>query len=99
MPAVALGWYQVAAVARLTRSSMLEVLDSEYVKMARVKGLSETKVIWKNCFRNAALVPITYFGLIVGGFVTGSVVIETYPLLGTMSRTKANIVMPRIPAR
>jgi peptide/nickel transport system permease protein len=77
LPAIALGWYQVAAVARLTRSSMLEVLDSEYVKMARLKGLSETKVIWKHCFRNAALVPITYFGLIVGGFVTGSVVIET----------------------
>ncbi len=77
LPAVALGWYQVAAVARLTRSSMLEVLDSEYVKLARIKGVPEWKVVWKHCLRNAALAPLTYFGLIVGGFVTGSVVIET----------------------
>ena len=47
MPAVALGWYQVAAVMRLTRSSMLEVLDSEYVKLARIKGVPEWKVIWR----------------------------------------------------
>jgi peptide/nickel transport system permease protein len=77
LPAITLGWFQVAAVARLTRSSMLEVLDSEYVKLARVKGLSETKVIWKHCVRNASLVPVTYFGLLVGIFVTGSVVVET----------------------
>jgi peptide/nickel transport system permease protein len=77
LPAIALGWYQVAAVARLTRSSMLEVMDSEYVKLARVKGVPEWKVIWKHCLRNTALAPLTYFGLIVGGFVTGSVVIET----------------------
>ncbi len=77
LPAISLGWFQVAAVARLTRSSMLEVLDSEYVKLARIKGVPEWKVIWKHCLRNAALAPITYFGLILGGFVTGSVVIET----------------------
>jgi peptide/nickel transport system permease protein len=77
LPAVALGLFQVAALTRLIRSSMLEVLDSEYVKLARIKGLSETKVIWKHCLRNAALVPITYFGLVFGSLVTGSVVIET----------------------
>jgi peptide/nickel transport system permease protein len=77
MPAFALGWFQVAAVMRLTRSSMLEVLDTEYVKLARIKGLSERKVIWKHCLRNAAIAPLTYFGFILGGFLTGSVVIET----------------------
>ena len=77
MPAIALGWYQVAAVMRLTRSSMLEVLDTEYVKLARIKGVPEWKVIWKHCLRNAAIAPLTYFGLILGGFLTGSVVIET----------------------
>ncbi len=77
LPAIALGWYQVAAVMRLTRSSMLEVLDSEYVKLARIKGVPEWKVIWKHCLRNAAIAPLTYFGLILGGFMTGSVVIET----------------------
>lgn len=77
LPAITLGWYQVAAVMRLTRSSMLEVLDSEYVKLARIKGLSERMVIWKHCLRNASITPLTYFGIILGGFLTGSVVTET----------------------
>ena len=77
MPAFALGWFQVAAVMRLTRSSMLEVLDSEYVKLARIKGIPNWKGIWKHCLRNAAIAPLTYFGFILGGFLTGSVVIET----------------------
>ena len=77
LPAFALGWFQVAAVMRLTRSSMLEVLDTEYVKLARIKGIPNWKVIWKHCLRNAAIAPLTYFGFILGGFLTGSVVIET----------------------
>ena len=62
MPAITLGWFNVAALMRLTRSAMLEVLDSEYVKLARIKGLPEWKVIWKHCLRNAAIAPLTYFG-------------------------------------
>ena len=88
MPAVALGYFQVAAIMRLTRSSMLEVLDTEYVKLARIKGISETKVIWKHCLRNALTAPITYFGLILGGFMTGSVVTETiftFPGIGLLA--------------
>ena len=77
LPAVALGYFQVAALMRLTRSSMLDVLDTEYVKLARIKGLSESRVIWKHCLRNALTAPLTYFGLILGGLMTGSVVIET----------------------
>jgi peptide/nickel transport system permease protein len=77
LPAIALGWYQVAAIMRLTRSSMLEVLDSEFVKLARVKGVPEWKVIWKHSLRNAAVTPVTYFGLILGSFLAGSVAIET----------------------
>ena len=77
MPAVTLGWFNVAALMRLTRSAMLEVLDSEYVKLARIKGLSEWKVIWKHCLRNAAIAPLTYFGLVAGFLLTGSVVTET----------------------
>ena len=77
LPAIALGWYQVAAIMRLTRSSMLDVLDSEYVKLARIKGLPEWKIIWKHCLRNAAVAPLTYFGLIFATFLHGSVVIET----------------------
>jgi peptide/nickel transport system permease protein len=76
MPAIALGWFQVAAVMRLLRSSMLDVLDSEYVKLARIKGLPERKVVWKHCLRNAAIGPLTYYGVIAGILLTGSVIIE-----------------------
>mgnify|MGYP001219216376 CR=1 FL=1 len=88
LPAVSLGYFQVAAIMRLTRSSMLEVLDTEYVKLARIKGISETKVIWKHCLRNALTAPLTYFGLILGGFMTGSVVTETiftFPGIGLLA--------------
>lgn len=77
LPAVAMAWFQVAALTRLTRSAMLEVLDAEYVKLARVKGVREGRVVWVHAFRNAAIVPLTYFGVLAGSLLTGSVVIET----------------------
>ena len=77
MPAITLGWFNVAALMRLTRSAMLEALDSEYVKLARIKGLSEWKVIWKHCLRNAAIAPLSHFGLVAGSLLTGLVVTET----------------------
>ena len=77
LPAIALGWFQVAAIMRLVRSSMLEVLDSEFVKLTRVKGIPEWKVIWKHCLRNAAIAPLTFFAIIAGVLLTGSVVTET----------------------
>lgn len=87
LPGCALGYYNVAAIMRLTRSSMLDVLDTEYVKLARIKGIPEWKIIWKHCFRNALIGPLTYFSLIFAFLITGSVVIETvfaYPGLGLM---------------
>jgi peptide/nickel transport system permease protein len=77
LPAITLGWFQVAAIMRLVRSSMLEVLDSEYVKLTRIKGLAEWKVVWKHCLRNAAIAPLTFFAIVVGGLVTGAVVTES----------------------
>ena len=77
LPAVSLGLFWVAALMRLIRSSMLDALDSEYVKLARVKGLPEYKVIWKHTLRNAAIAPITFFGIILGSLMVGSVSIET----------------------
>ena len=77
LPAIALGWFQVAVIMRLVRSSMLDVLDSEFVKLTRIKGLAEWKVVWKHCLRNAAIVPLTYFAINAGALVTGSVVIES----------------------
>jgi peptide/nickel transport system permease protein len=77
LPAVVLGWFQVAAMMRLVRSAMLDVLDSEFVKLARVKGLAEWKVVWKHCLRNAAIAPLTYFAITAGVLLTGSVVTES----------------------
>ena len=85
LPAVAIGWFQVAAMLRLVRSSMLDVLDSEYVKLARIKGLPERKIIWKHCLRNASIAPLTYFAITLGSLMVGSVSIETvfqWPGLG-----------------
>lgn len=77
LPAIAIAWFQISALARLTRSAMLEVLDAEYIKLARVKGVPEWQVIWKHALRNAAVVPLTYFGILAASILTGSVVIET----------------------
>jgi peptide/nickel transport system permease protein len=77
LPAIAMAWFQIAALTRLTRSAMLDVLDAEFIKLARIKGVLEPSVIWKHAFRNAAIVPITYFGVLAGSLLTGSVVIET----------------------
>ncbi len=88
LPALALGWYQVAAVMRLVRSAMLDVIDSEYVKLARIKGVAERGVVWKHCLRNAAIPPLTYIGFVVAVLLTGSVVIETvfsWPGIGLLA--------------
>lgn len=76
MPAFALGWGPAAALLRLTRSSMLEVLDSEYVTLARAKGTAYRVVVWKHAFRNAILQPLTTSAIILASFVTGAVVVE-----------------------
>ena len=62
---------------RLVRSSMLEVMDSEFVKLARIKGLSEGVVIWKHCLRNALIPVLTLWGVFVGNLITGAIVTET----------------------
>ena len=77
MPAVALGWYFAAAHMRLTRSSMLEVLGSEYVKLARLKGLPEALVIGKHAFKNALIPVLTLAGINLVIMVNVAVVVET----------------------
>ncbi|MBI2165719.1 MAG: ABC transporter permease [Chloroflexi bacterium] len=77
LPAFTLGWLPVAGVMRMTRSSMLEVLNSEYIKLARIKGVRETLVLWKHGFKNAALPVLTYTALIFIAMINGSVIIET----------------------
>ena len=88
LPAVSLGWFYVAANLRLLRSAMLNVLDSEYVKLARAKGVSPNAVIWKHCLRNALIPPLTFAGVTLGSLVTGSLVVETvfaWPGLGQLA--------------
>jgi peptide/nickel transport system permease protein len=73
---------------RITRSAMLDVLDSEYVKFARMKGLNERSVIWKHSLKNAAIPPLTLFGIIAGTMVTGFITIETvfaWPGIGLLA--------------
>ncbi len=77
LPAVTLGYFIAAGIMRLTRSAMLEVLDSEYIKLARAKGLRESVVIWKHAFRNAALPVLTFSSVIFVRILAGSVVTET----------------------
>ncbi|TXL69699.1 ABC transporter permease [Vineibacter terrae] len=76
MPAFALGWYFAAAHMRLTRSSMLEVLGSEYVKLARLKGLPEALVIGKHAFKNALIPVITLAGINLVVMINVAVVVE-----------------------
>ena len=77
LPALTLGWFVSASFMRLTRSSMLEVLDSEFVKLARIKGVREASVIWKHALKNALLPVVTYSTVIFAAIVGGAIVIET----------------------
>ena len=77
MPAFALGWYFAAAHMRLTRSSMLEVLGSEYIKLARLKGLPESLVIGKHAFKNALIPVLTLAGINLVIMINVAVVVET----------------------
>lgn len=77
LPAVTLGWFAVAGLMRLTRSSMLDVLGSEYVKLARIKGLPEQQVVWKHAFKNAALPILTFAALLFVNLLNGSIIVET----------------------
>ncbi|HZG80824.1 MAG TPA: ABC transporter permease [Brevibacillus sp.] len=77
LPAVSLGAIQSALITRMTRSSMLEVLNMNYMKAARSKGVKERQLIYKHALRNAFLPILTVIGQTFGGLVTGAVVTET----------------------
>ncbi len=87
LPAFTLGYFTSAAILRLTRSAMLEVLNSDYIKFARLKGLSERVVLWKHGLKNALLPVITFAVLLFVQFLGGAVVTETvfaWPGLGRL---------------
>lgn len=75
-PVIALSGFSLSFVARLTRSSMLEVLQQDYIRTARAKGLSNNKVIYKHALKNALIPVVTYMGPMIAALLTGSFVIE-----------------------
>ena len=76
LPVLTLAFFLMPGMMRLVRSSMLDVLGSEYVKLARIKGLPERTVIWKHALRNALIAPLTAAGAIFAGLITGAVILE-----------------------
>jgi peptide/nickel transport system permease protein len=74
LPMLALGWYSSAGIMRLTRSSMTEVLESEYIKLARIKGVPQRTIIYRHALKNALLPVLTFialqFGILMGGAVS-----------------------------
>lgn len=85
LPALTLGMRSIAFLARMTRSAMLEVLGSDFIRTARAKGLAERVVVLRHGFRNALIPVITVLGLDTGNYLTGSILTETifgWPGLG-----------------
>jgi peptide/nickel transport system permease protein len=88
LPGFTLGWFVVAGLMRLLRSGMLEVLDSEYVKLARIKGVAEYRVIWLHALKNALIPVVTFAGIYFSILVTTAIVVETvfaWPGLGRLA--------------
>lgn len=87
MPAFCLGFLVMAGIIRLLRSSMLDALDSEYIKLARIKGVPERYVIWKHAFKNSLLSVVSFAGVYFAMLITASIAIETifaWPGLGRL---------------
>lgn len=90
MPSFTLGLFMMAGIVRLLRSSMLEVLDSEFVKLARLKGLSERRVIWRHALRNSLLSVLSFGGMYIAILMTGAILVETvfaWPGFGRMAQS------------
>jgi peptide/nickel transport system permease protein len=77
LPAVTVAWAAIAGLTRLLRSSMIEVLETDYVKLHRLKGVPEREILWKHGLRNAGLSALTFTGVLTAGLLTGSIVAET----------------------
>ena len=77
LPGLSLGFFLIASHMRITRSTMLEVLESDYIKMVRAKGLPHRMVIWKHAFKNAAIPVFTLFFVNFAGLISGAVITET----------------------
>lgn len=88
LPVLSLSCFAISAITRLGRNSMLEVLDNEYIKLAKVKGISEIKVVFKHALRNSLIPVITFSGTVLARLITGAVVVETifeWPGIGRLA--------------
>lgn len=95
LPAFTLALFIMAGFMRLTRSSMLEVLDSEYVKFARIKGLSERLVIYKHALKNAVIPVLTFGGVSFAALLNGSIVVEVVFAWPGMGRLMLDAIRER----
>ncbi len=87
LPGFTLSLFLIAGVMRLLRSSMLDVMDSEYIKLARIKGLSETRVVWKHAVRNSLIAVVTFGGTYIAALITLAILVEVvfaWPGLGRL---------------
>lgn len=88
MPAITLAWFPAASYLRITRTAMLEILDSEFIKFSRAKGVAQAPVRWKHAFRNAIIPPLTLSVFVLFGLLNGTIIIETvfaWPGLGRLA--------------
>ena len=95
LPAVALGLFQFAVLARTTRSAVLEVLREEYVKTARAKGLAEARVLFRHALRNAMIPILTVAGIQLGQLMAGSIVLESVFYLPGLGRLAIGAISAR----
>lgn len=88
LPAATMGLFTLAAVTRLVRASMLDALYSEYVKLARIKGITEAAVIWRHALSNSLIPVVTFMGTFFATMITGAVIVETvfaWPGIGRLA--------------
>jgi peptide/nickel transport system permease protein len=88
LPVLVLGTSALAGMMRLVRASMLDSLNSEYIKLAQAKGVSRFKVVWKHALRNSITVALSYAGLLIAGLATGAIITETvfaWPGIGSLA--------------
>ncbi|GAK00946.1 MULTISPECIES: nickel ABC transporter permease [Geomicrobium] len=95
MPAITMGTAGAAVIARMTRSSMLEVIDQDYVRTARAKGVSERFVVYKHAFRNALIPVVTVIGLQFGYFLSGAVLTENVFAINGLGRLVVDAISQR----
>lgn len=88
LPSVTLAWPACAGMVRITRSAMLDVLDSQFIVLARAKGVSRSSVVWNHALRNSLIPPLTYTTILIANFMVGAVVVETvfaWPGIGRLA--------------